>query len=275
MHQRKGYFNIKVPKLKIGIKYTVKSYYRGRLYSKKNFYAVTKGLIVNRIRTTDRKITGYTTPGCKVIAEINGKTYAATANTSSGYWKVYLDEPIGSNGFQVKIYKASDAGKNPETEQHKHTYTQPIYAKVHHEEIGHMETVTDPPTYHDEKCEHVICQDCGKDLTQAYIEGIKDGTYKNVKITSDVSYSQNKSSSILKMYNLSYDSSMPLYEDYLNNGGWDRSCKNKNVTTKIVTVSVCSPGATWNKWIVDKKAYDEQVIVGYKCSCGEWKLVTN
>ena len=134
---------------------------------------------------------------------------------------------------------ASDAGKNPETEQHKHTYTQPIYAKVHHEEIGHMETVTDPPTYH------------------------------------DVSYSQNKSSSILKMYNLSYDSSMPLYEDYLNNGGWDRSCKNKNVTTKIVTVSVCSPGATWNKWIVDKKAYDEQVIVGYKCSCGEWKLVTN
>ena len=101
---------------------------------------------------------------------------------------------------------ASDAGKNPETEQHKHTYTQPIYAKVHHEEIGHMETVTDPPTYHDEKCEHVICQD---------------------------------------------------------------------VTTKIVTVSVCSPGATWNKWIVDKKAYDEQVIVGYKCSCGEWKLVTN
>lgn len=127
---------------------------------------------------------------------------------------------------------ASDAGKNPETEQHKHTYTQPIYAKVHHEEIGHMETVTDPPTYHDEKCEHVICQDCGKDLTQAYIEGIKDGTYKNVKITSDVSYSQNK-------------------------------------------VSVCSPGATWNKWIVDKKAYDEQVIVGYKCSCGEWKLVTN
>lgn len=52
---------------------------------------------------------------------------------------------------------ASDAGKNPETEQHKHTYTQPIYAKVHHEEIGHMETVTDPPTYHDEKCEHVIC----------------------------------------------------------------------------------------------------------------------
>lgn len=42
---------------------------------------------------------------------------------------------------------ASDAGKNPETEQHKHTYTQPIYAKVHHEEIGHMETVTDPPTY--------------------------------------------------------------------------------------------------------------------------------
>ena len=41
---------------------------------------------------------------------------------------------------------ASDAGKNPETEQHKHTYTQPIYAKVHHEEIGHMETVTDPPT---------------------------------------------------------------------------------------------------------------------------------
>lgn len=99
---------------------------------------------------------------------------------------------------------ASDAGKNPETEQHKHTYAQPIYAKVHHEEIGHMETVTDPPTYHDEKCEHVICQDCGKDLTQAYIEGIKDGTYKNVKITSDVSYSQNKSSSILKMYNLSF-----------------------------------------------------------------------
>ena len=110
-----------------------------------------------------------------------------------------------------------------------------------------METVTDPPTYHDEKCEHVICQDCGKDLIQAYIEGIKDGIYKNVKITADVSYSQNKSSSILKMYNLSYDSSMPLYEDYLNNGGWDRSCKNKNVTTKIVTVSVCSPRATWNK----------------------------
>lgn len=119
---------------------------------------------------------------------------------------------------------ASDAGKNPETEQHKHTYTQPIYAKVHHEEIGHMETVTDPPTY----------------------------------IGTTVPHGRGNS-----------------HEDYLNNGGWDRSCKNKNVTTKIVTVSVCSPGATWNKWIVDKKAYDEQVIVGYKCSCGEWKLVTN
>ena len=98
-------------------------------------YLLCQWLYQFRIRTTDRKITGYTTPGCKVIAEINGKIYAATANTSSGYWKVYLDEPIGSNGFQVKIYKASDAGKNPETEQHKHTYTQPIYAKVHHLKI--------------------------------------------------------------------------------------------------------------------------------------------
>ena len=117
-------------------------------------------LTVNRTYENATRIKGQTKKKSCVKVKIGTKTYKK-------------DEPVGSNGFHVKIYKASDTGKNAETEQHKHTFTQPIYAKVHHEEIGHMETVTDPPTYHDEKCEHVICQDCGKDLTQAYIEGIK------------------------------------------------------------------------------------------------------
>ena len=33
-------------------------------------------------------------------------------------------------------------------------------------------------------------------------------------------------------------------------------------STKIVTVSVCSPGATWNKWIVDKKLMMSRYLLG-------------
>lgn len=33
-------------------------------------------------------------------------------------------------------------------------------------------------------------------------------------------------------------------------------------STKIVTVSVCSPGATWNKWIVDKKLMMSRQLLG-------------
>lgn len=35
------------------------------------------------------------------------------------------------------------------------------------------------------------------------------------------------------------------------------------------------PGAIRKDWIVDQKAHDEQVVIGYQCSCGDIHKVEN
>ncbi|WWU66764.1 hypothetical protein QJR26_18280 (plasmid) [Clostridium baratii] len=153
-------------------------------------------------------------------------------NTSSSDKKVSVD--IKTEGGQGT---SSNSETNTQTHSHNHSHSwTPIKKTVHHKEQGHYENVLVKPAWTEkvpvyEERERSICNGCGKD------------------ITSDP-YTHN--------------------ENHMLNGekgGWHSEWKNVQVGTKTVKHEAVYK----KKWVVDKKAYDETIITGYKCSCGATK----
>lgn len=148
----------------------------------------------------------------------------------------------GSNGTSngaSQTTNSSSFSHNNTTNSHSHSWT-PVKKVVHHKEQGHYENVLVKPAWTEkvpvyEEREREICNGCGKDLTD-----------------------------------LSDSASMDHAKKHMLNGeksGWHSEWKIVKVGTKTV-----NHGAVYNKkWVVDKKAYDETIIIGYKCSCGATK----
>ena len=72
-----------------------------------------------------------------------------------------------------------------------------------------------------------------------------------------------------------WDEYMPLYEDFIAYGGWNHTCSDHKLTEQTETIMAYFPGAIRKDWIVDQKAHDEQVVIGYQCSCGDIHEVEN
>lgn len=294
---KKGKYTIKVPKLKVGKKYRLTAYQKNKVYARKSFYAVVKNIKVDSFDETSQIITGYTAANAHVVLKCNGKSYTATS-TASGYWKIAAKEILGKNDVEIKVFKKGkeiahykktyqkeevvkennkqddkqNNEKKPETAEetkHQHVYNIPMYAPVHFPEVGHFQIITDSGSYYEKEVTHDICKTCVKDLTQEYVDGIKNGTYKTVKIPKNNS-DANKSMDILDSYgNVQWNDDMPYYEDFLAYGGWDHTCVDHKLAEETVTINAYFPGAIYQKWIVDQEEHDEQVIVGFKCSCGK------
>ena len=85
-----------------------------------------------------------------------------------------------------------------------------------------------------------------------------------------------KSRDILDDYKeIRWSNDMPLYEDFIAYGGWNHTCSDHKLTEQTETIMAYFPGAIRKDWIVDQKAHDEQVVIGYQCSCGDIHEVEN
>ena len=293
---KKGNYSVKVSKLKLGKKYTMTAYQKKKVYAKKSFYAETKNIKVNAFTENDHIFSGYAPSKAYIVLKCSGKSYTTTASVS-GYWKIDTKKPLGRNRIEMKVYKKgkviakywkeyqkessvtdkNDDQNNAASAVHKHFYNIPVYKTVHFDEAGHYETIISSGSYYEKEVSHDICDTCVKDLTQEYINGIKDGTYKKVEIPkNDENTSSSKSRDILDDYKeIRWSNDMPLYEDFIAYGGWNHTCSDHKLTEQTETIMAYFPGAIRKDWIVDQKAHDEQVVIGYQCSCGDIHEVEN
>lgn len=247
---KKGKFSIKVPKVKAGKKYTVKAYKGKKYYTKKTIYVIAKKLRLNKFSANSKTISGYTRPSYKVKVTINKKTYTVKANKNSGYFKVKLKKKAGTGNAVVKVYDTKGKKTVSQTQKHSHVWKRQ-YKTVHHDAVGHYEDVTVPAWDEKRQEEHYFCYGCGKDLT---IE------YANYVANWDKWHQQYPDDEFLGSLN-----EFAGYHDIILGTGCKSSWYNKLVDVTI------HHEATKKQWVMDKKAYDEKVVTGYKCDCGAKK----
>ncbi|MCM1494493.1 MAG: hypothetical protein NC089_01680 [Bacteroides sp.] len=133
-------------------------------------------------------------------------------------------------------------GGNQVGSTHQHTW-QAQYRTVHHDEEGHYGNVCVKEAYDEPIYEgHYVCNYCGKDITAS-------GEGPDHCIACGP----------------------PYPPDHLLYGQFET--QGSSYGTIRVQVGTTHHEAVYEeKWIVDKKAYDEQVLDGYKCTtCGATK----
>lgn len=278
---KKGKFTIKIPRVAAGKRYTLRSYRGKKLYKTKKVYVIAKKLKINKYTPNSKSISGYTRPSYKVKIRLNNKTYTKKADVKSGYWKV---KPDGNKtvGTTVSVSVVNTKGKTvTETKKHIHDY-KAVYKTVHHNEVGHEETVEVPAWDETKYVEHDICLVCGRDKTQDFIDSINNKTYPDYdeETKKDWDYTEEKGwphysedFAIYKEMGVDPDDmkDVPPYGMYLALGGWDRNCDGHNYTNKPVPVTIHHESTTKQVWKVDQKAYSQKVLIGYKCDCGSKK----
>lgn len=276
---KKGKFTIKIPRVAAGKKYTLKSYKGKRLYKTKRVYIIAKSLKINPYTKNSKSISGYVRPAYKVKVTLNDKTYTKKADKKSGYWKV---KPSAgkSVGTTVNIKVVNTKGKTvKEEKKHEHDF-EPVYKTIHHDAVGHYETVEVPAWDETKQTYHYICLKDGFDLTQDYLDSVKNKTYpdyddetkKDWGYTEENGYPKNGYDALVfTNNNMEVDKFAPSFSMYMGLQGWNGEHDGHNYSAEAVDVIVHHEATTKQEYKVTQKAYDEKVIVGYKCKCGTVK----
>ena len=276
---KKGKFTVKIPRVAAGKKYTLKSYKGKKLYKTKKVYVIAKKLKINKYTPNSKSISGYTRPSYKVKVKIASKTYVKKASAVTGYWKVKPDnnKKIGTT---VSVKVVNTKGKTvTETKKHVHDY-KAVYKTVHHNEVGHYETVEVPAWDSEKETSHYFCLQDGFDLTQDYLDSVKNKTYpdydeetkKEWGYTEENGYPKNGYDALVfTNSNMEIDKFAPTESMYMGLHGWNGEHDGHNVGTKLVKIKIHHEATTKQVWKVDQKSYDEKVLVGYKCDCGSVK----
>ena len=276
---KKGKFTVKIPRVAAGKKYTLKSYKGKKLYKTKKVYVIAKKLKINKYTPNSKSISGYTRPSYKVKVKIVGKTYVKKASAVTGYWKVKPDnnKKIGTT---VSVKVVNTKGKTvTETKKHVHDY-KAVYKTVHHNEVGHYETVEVPAWDSEKETSHYFCLQDGFDLTQDYLDSVKNKTYpdydeetkKEWGYTEENGYPKNGYDALVfTNNNMEIDKFAPTESMYMGLHGWNGEHDGHNVGTKLVKIKIYHEATTKQVWKVDQKSYDEKVLVSYKCDCGSVK----
>lgn len=102
---KKGKFQIRIPKQKPGKKLVIKVYRKNKYYTKKKIYVIAKKPVINRFSMNSKTIKGYTGKKYKVVVRMNEKTYKTTSNKNSGKFTVKMKEKAGKNTVNIRIYK--------------------------------------------------------------------------------------------------------------------------------------------------------------------------
>ena len=183
-------------------------------------------------KTTKKKSTKKAKKSEKSTETTSEKTSSSTETKSTSTTKNTTTEKKSSNPKNSSSSGSSTKKETSTTEKkHEHNW-KPIYKTVHHKAVTHQE---DQGHYEKEAYDVYVFYDYGVEFDADDNEGIREF-----------------SRSIL---NKIYSGELP--EDAPCRGRIEERYRKKWVS-KMVTV-------------VDKKAYDEKVIVGYKCSCGAKK----
>ena len=276
---KKGKFTVKIPRVAAGKKYTLKSYKGKKLYKTKKVYVIAKKLKINKYTPNSKSISGYTRPSYKVKVKITGKTYVKKASAVTGYWKVKPDnnKKIGTT---VSVKVVNTKGKTvTETKKHVHDY-KAVYKTVHHNEVGHYETVEVPAWDSEKETSHYFCLQDGFDLTQDYLDSVKNKTYpdydeetkKEWGYTEENGYPKNGYDALVfTNNNMEIDKFAPTESMYMGLHGWNGEHDEHNVGTKLVKIKIHHEATTKQVWKVDQKSYDEKVLVSYNCDCGSVK----
>ena len=276
---KKGKFTVKIPRVAAGKKYTLKSYKGKKLYKTKKVSVIAKKLKINKYTPNSKSISGYTRPSYKVKVKIAGKTYVKKASAVTGYWKVKPDnnKKIGTT---VSVKVVNTKGKTvTETKKHVHDY-KAVYKTVHHNEVGHYETVEVPAWDSEKETSHYFCLQDGFDLTQDYLDSVKNKTYpdydeetkKEWGYTEENGYPKNGYDALVfTNNNMEIDKFAPTESMYMGLHGWNGEHDGHNVGTKLVKIKIHHEATTKQVWKVDQKSYDEKVLVSYNCDCGSVK----
>lgn len=276
---KKGKFTVKIPRVAAGKKYTLKSYKGKKLYKTKKVYVIAKKLKINKYTPNSKSISGYTRPSYKVKVKIASKTYVKKASAVTGYWKVKPDnnKKIGTT---VSVKVVNTKGKTvTETKKHVHDY-KAVYKTVHHNEVGHYETVEVPAWDSEKETSHYFCLQDGFDLTQDYLDSVKNKTYpdydeetkKEWGYTEENGYPKNGYDALVfTNNNMEIDKFAPTESMYMGLHGWNGEHDGHNVGTKLVKIKIHHEATTKQVWKVYQKSYDEKVLVSYNCDCGSVK----
>ena len=248
---KKGNFSIKVPKVAGGKKYTVKAYKGKKYYTKKTVYVIAKKVKINTYKPTSKSISGYTRPSYKVKVTINGKTYTAKASKTSGKFTVKLKKAAGAGKAVVKVYNTKGKAFTSATKTHTHQWEKQ-YKTVHHDAVGHWETVTVPAWNETKRETHFFCYGCGKDLDVEY-QKYKENWDERHQLYPEEEYCEDINE-------------FATYHRYILNS----DCVSSWYTDSVY-VNVYHPASTKKEWKIDKKSWDEKVANGYRCDCGAKK----
>ena len=174
----------------------------------------------------------------------NGTTTTNNVNKpSTGNGTTNKPSTGNSNNNNPNTNKPSNSGANikpstPVKPVHTHTHTwEEVTTTVYHEEQGHYENVVVKEAWTEKKPKYetqyrAICNTCGHDIT-----GNEPSHIKNHMLNGE-------------------------------NGSY----RNEPVKVQVGTETINHPAVTERKWVIDKPAWTEKVVTGYKCSdCGATK----
>lgn len=182
----------------------------------------------------------------------NNTSSANKPSTGNGTTTNSVNKPSTGNGTTNKpstgnsnnnpnTNKPSNSGANikpstPAKPVHTHTWEE-VTTTVYHEEQGHYENVVVKEAWTETKPKYetqyrAICNTCGHDIT-----GNEPSHIKNHMLNGE-------------------------------NGSY----RNETVKVQVGTETINHPAVTERKWVIDKPAWTEKVVTGYKCSdCGATK----
>ena len=182
----------------------------------------------------------------------NNTSSANKPSTGNGTTTNSVNKPSTGNGTTNKpstgnsnnnpnTNKPSNSGANikpstPAKPVHTHTWEE-VTTTVYHEEQGHYENVVVKEAWTETKPKYetqyrAICNTCGHDIT-----GNEPSHIKNHMLNGE-------------------------------NGSY----RNEPVKVQVGTETINHPAVTERKWVIDKAAWTEKVVTGYKCSdCGATK----
>lgn len=171
----------------------------------------------------------------------NGTTTNSVNKPSTGNGTANKPSTGNSNNNNPNTNKPSNSGANikpstPAKPVHTHTWEE-VTTTVYHEEQGHYENVVVKEAWTEKKPKYetqyrAICNTCGHDIT-----GNEPSHIKNHMLNGE-------------------------------NGSY----RNEPVKVQVGTETINHPAVTERKWVIDKAAWTEKVVTGYKCSdCGATK----
>lgn len=140
---------------------------------------------------------------------------------------------------QTQAPAQTEQPDKPQTPVHTHGWN-PVYRTVHHDAVGHNENVVVKDAWDEEKLYTVVvCNQCGAEFSE-----------------------------------LNYNSFEGAVEAWAVHSAdsWDigGNCDNYRNDVRIIN-TIHHPAVTEQRYVIDKAAYDEQVIDHYECTCGATK----